>query len=251
MEARLDFRTGQLKIAQRELALQEEEVEFSLARVNDSDQHRTNTINGILGKLHQVEKNLGDSCLNNETELKQAQSINRNKQAERNIAFGTVRGELDSELARNAEIEADIKKWAHYQNLASKEDATKIEQLEFELAEHNGNTKAVIDFINRQISNGQKQFDARQAAEADKLRESVFDEAIRCISPSDFYECRESERLKKHCQDHEHHLEVEKEVYQRTIEKLARLKLERDELKNAHLERPRQVQTVLDGGYFR
>ena len=68
---------------------------------------------------------------------------------------------------------------AHYQNHASKEDATKIEQLKFELAEHNSNTKAVIDFINRQISNGQKQFDARQAAEADKMRESVFDEAIR------------------------------------------------------------------------
>ena len=101
----LEFRSGQLKIAQRELALQEEEVEFSLARVNDSDKYRTSTINGILSKLHQVEKNLGkllffykflikflgDSCLNNDTELKQAQSINRNKQAERNIAFGTVR----------------------------------------------------------------------------------------------------------------------------------------------------------------
>ena len=101
----LEFRSGQLKIAQRELALQEEEVEFSLARVNDSDKYRTSTINGILSKLHQVEKNLGkllffwkllikclgDSCLNNDTELKQAKSINRNKQAERNIAFGTVR----------------------------------------------------------------------------------------------------------------------------------------------------------------
>ena len=91
------------------------------------------------------------------------------------------RGELDGELARNAEIEADIKKWALYQNHGSKEDAAKIEQLESELSEHNGNTQGVIDFINRQISNGQQQFDARQAAEEDKMRKDAFDEAIRFV----------------------------------------------------------------------
>ena len=39
----------------------------------------------------------------------------------------------------------------------------------------------MIDFINRQISNGQQQFDARQAAEEDKMRKDAFDEAIRFV----------------------------------------------------------------------
>ena len=135
-------------------------------------------------------------------------------------------------------------------NNQAHDDARRIAQLESDLAEHNAQTESVVDFIKRQISNGQAQFDAREQAKQEQMRHEAFDEAFRCTSPSDFYECRESERLTKYVDEHARLLANEAECYQRALGKAKRLTEERDALKNAHLERPRQCRAVLDGAFF-
>lgn len=73
------------------------------------NRHRTATINGILSKLHVVERNLGENCLNNESELRQLESNYQSKAATRKKALENAQGQLDAEWARNREIEAEIR----------------------------------------------------------------------------------------------------------------------------------------------
>ena len=116
IEARLEFRQGQLKTAQRELQLQEDEVAFSLARVNDSDQYRSTTINGILAKLHQVDAQLTGAQLDNESELARRRGVVHTREMRRATQLDEARAELNGVLGRNGEMEADIRHWSHYHN---------------------------------------------------------------------------------------------------------------------------------------
>jgi len=250
IEARLEFRQSQLKTALRELQLQEDEVSFSLARVNDSDEYRSTTINGILAKLHQVDAQLTGAQLDNESELARRRGAVHACETRRATELDEVRAELNGVLERNGKMEDDIRHWSHYNNQQAQHDARRIAQLESLLAEHNAQTYSVVDFIKRQIANGQAQYDARERAKREEMRHEAFDEAFRCTSPSDFYECRESERLTAYVDEHSRLLATEAECYQRTSIKAKRLENERDALKGAHLERPQQCRAVLDGTYF-
>ena len=78
------------------------------------DRHRTTTINGILSKLHLVERNLGENCLNNESELRQFESNYQSKAAARTRELENAQGQLDAEWARNREIEAEIQQVIGY-----------------------------------------------------------------------------------------------------------------------------------------
>ena len=73
---------------------------------------------------------------------------------------------------------------------------------------------------------------------------------FRCTSPGAFYECRESERLQKYCDDHQKLLSNEVDHYQSVLQKKSRLAKQLNELKQSQLERPRQLQPVLDAKYF-
>merc|ERR1739847_237251 len=97
-----------MKTAKRELCEQEEDLQFMLARVADSDKYRTNTINGILNKLHQVEKNLGETSLNNESQLNNLEAIYKGNVIQRERDYESKKAVLDGELARNEEIEQEI-----------------------------------------------------------------------------------------------------------------------------------------------
>jgi len=250
IEARLEFRREQLKSVHRELKELEEEVQFSVACVNDSDRHRTSTINGILSKLHLVERSLGENCLNNESELRQSESNYHSKAATRKRVLENAQGQLDAEWARNREIEDEIREWTEYRNVQSKSDAARIESLETDVQSQNQNTQSVIDFINNQIKNSQSQYDQRQEAAQEKMRHDAFEEAFRCTSPGAFYECRESERLQKYCDDHQKLLSNEVDLYQSVLQKKSRLINQLKQLKQSQLERPRQLQPVLDSKYF-
>merc|ERR1712021_36467 len=119
IEARLEFRQSQLKTALRELQLQEDEVSFALARVNDSDEYRSTTINGILAKLHQVDAQLTGAQLDNESELARRRGAVHACETRRATELDEVRAELNGVLERNGKMEDDIRHWSHYNNQQS------------------------------------------------------------------------------------------------------------------------------------
>ena len=61
-----------------------------------------------------VERNLGENCLNNESELRQFESNYQSKAATRTKALENAQGQLDAEWARNREIEAEIREVNDY-----------------------------------------------------------------------------------------------------------------------------------------
>ena len=108
-------------------------MSFSLARVNDSDEYRSTTINGILAKLHQVDAQLTGAQLDNESELARRRGAVHACETRRATELDEVRAELNGVLERNGKMEDDIRHWSHYNNQQALRPA--FEQLEIKYSE--------------------------------------------------------------------------------------------------------------------
>lgn len=248
--ARTNIREKELLSARSELLELQRENEILNDNVTVLTDNKDATIKGVLKKLHNADDNLQNSILDvQKVVLEKTKALN-DKNRKRTEASDELNGQLCSELERNKNLEADIKRWTFYRQQGYQKDDAIISELEAQLREHNASTQAMKDFINSQINIAELKADQQLETLRKRYQKMAFEDAIRCTSPGALYEYTESESLEKWVNEQAELVQEESEKYlhlqKQNIELIAKL----EQIRSWRSELPKKQPDILDDFFF-